>query len=102
VSSFSPNRVTAKHATGTPLGGSVPCRAIAFSFPWTDASPTIRRVVQALDHQHRRLRAVIGHATSCWTRRSLRTGQGLSDQEAVQVTTAAVLAVTSVPQTEPA
>ena len=101
MSLFSSNRVTANHAAGTPLGGSVPCRAIAFSFPWTGASP-IRRVVQALDHQHRRLRAVIGHATSCWTSRSLRTGQGLSDQEAVQVMTAAVLAVTSVPQTEPA
>jgi AcrR family transcriptional regulator len=43
--------------------------------------------------QRRRLCAVIGHATSFWTWRSLCAEQGLSDQEAVEVMTAAVLAV---------
>ena len=43
--------------------------------------------------QHRRIRAVIGHATSFWTWRSLCADQGLSDSEAVQVMTAAVLAI---------
>ena len=43
--------------------------------------------------QRRRLRAVIGHATSFWTWHSLCAEQGLSDQEAVEVITAAVLAV---------
>jgi len=51
--------------------------------------------------QQRRIRAVIGHATSFWTWRSLCVGQGLSDQEAVQVMTAAVIAVTPPPDTEP-
>ena len=50
-------------------------------------------------NQQRRTRAVIGHATSFWTWQSLCADQGLSDQEAVQVMTAAVLAVTSVPHT---
>ena len=51
--------------------------------------------------QQRRIRAVIGHATSFWTWRSLCVGQSLSDQEAVQVMTAAVIAVTPPPDTEP-
>jgi AcrR family transcriptional regulator len=51
---------------------------------------------------HRRLRAVIGHATSFWTWHSLCTGQGLSDQEAVDVMTSAVLAANLAPPGEPA
>ncbi len=47
--------------------------------------------------QDRRIRAVIGHATSFWTWRSLCSDQGLSDSEAVEVMTAAVLAVTQEP-----
>ena len=38
----------------------------------------------------RQMRAVIGHAISFWTWRSLCADQGLSDSEAVQVMTAAV------------
>ena len=52
--------------------------------------------------QQRRIRAVTGHATSFWTWRSLCAGQGLSDQEAVQVMTAAVIAVIPAPDTGPA
>jgi hypothetical protein len=44
--------------------------------------------------QQRRIGTVIGHATSFWTWRSLGGDQGLSDHEAVQVMTAAVLAIT--------
>jgi AcrR family transcriptional regulator len=51
--------------------------------------------------QQRRIWTVIGHAASFWTWRSLCAGQGLSDQEAVQVMTAAVLAVTAVCHTGP-
>jgi AcrR family transcriptional regulator len=40
----------------------------------------------------RRLRAVIGHAVSFWTWRSLCIEQGLSDQEAVDAMTGMVLA----------
>ena len=51
--------------------------------------------------KQRRIGTVIGHAASFWTWRSLCAGRGLSDQEAVQVMTAAVLAVTAVPHTAP-
>jgi AcrR family transcriptional regulator len=43
------------------------------------------------EDEHRRLRAVIGHATSFWTWRSLCLDQGLSDAEAVDVMTGMVL-----------
>jgi AcrR family transcriptional regulator len=52
--------------------------------------------------QRRSLRAIIGHAVSFWTWHSLCLGQGLTDQEAVQVMTGAVLAVTAPPVTGPA
>jgi AcrR family transcriptional regulator len=54
------------------------------------------------DGEHRRRRAVIGHAISFWTWRSLCLDQGLSDTEAVDAMTGMVLAVTPVPQAEPA
>ena len=49
--------------------------------------------------QQRHRRAVIGHATSFWTWRSLCLDQGLTDTEAVGAMTSMVLAV---PQAEPA
>ena len=52
--------------------------------------------------QHRQLQAVIGHATSFWTWRSLCLDQGLSDTEAVDAMTGMVLAVIPAPQAEPA
>jgi hypothetical protein len=52
--------------------------------------------------EHRRLRAVIGHATSFWTWRSLCLDHGLTDTEAADAMTGMVLAVTPVPQAEPA
>ena len=52
--------------------------------------------------EHRQLRAVIGHAISFWTWRSLCLDQGLTDTEAVDAMTGMVLAVTPVPQAEPA
>jgi AcrR family transcriptional regulator len=52
--------------------------------------------------EHRRLNAVIGHAISFWTWRSLCLDQGLTDAEAVDAMTGMVLAVTPVPQAEPA
>jgi AcrR family transcriptional regulator len=52
--------------------------------------------------QQRLIRAVIGHATSFWTWHSLCTGQGLSDQEAVDVMTSAVLTANLAPPGEPA
>jgi AcrR family transcriptional regulator len=52
--------------------------------------------------QRRRLRAVIGHATSFWTWRSLCVEQGLSDQDAVEAMTGMILAVKPVPHNEPA
>ena len=42
--------------------------------------------------QRRRIRAVIGHAISFWTWHSLCAGQGLSDQEAVEIMTSAAQA----------
>jgi AcrR family transcriptional regulator len=53
-------------------------------------------------NEHRRLKAVIGHAISFWTWRSLCLDQGLTDAEAVDAMTGMVLAVTPVPQAEPA
>jgi len=50
---------------------------------------------------HRRLCAVIGHAASFWTWRSLCIDQGLTDAEAVDAMTGMVLAITPVPQTVP-
>ncbi len=44
--------------------------------------------------QRRRIRAIIGHAASFWTWHSLCIGQGLCDQEAVEIMTGAVLAIT--------
>ena len=52
-------------------------------------------------NQHRRLRAVIGHAISFWTWRSLCLDHHLTDAEAVDAMTGMVLAVTPVPQAEP-
>jgi AcrR family transcriptional regulator len=54
------------------------------------------------DDEHRRLRAVIGHAISFWTWHSLCLDQGLTDTEAVDAMTGMVLAITPVPQAEPA
>lgn len=54
------------------------------------------------DGEYRRLGAVIGHAISFWTWRSLCLDQGLSDTEAVDAMTGMVLAVIPVPQAEPA
>jgi hypothetical protein len=50
---------------------------------------------------HRRLRAVIGHATSFWTWRSLCIDHGLPDTEAVDAMTGMVLTLTSAQQAEP-
>lgn len=52
--------------------------------------------------EHRQLRAVIGHATSFWTWRSLCLDHGVTDAEAVDAMTGMILAVTPVPQAEPA
>lgn len=54
------------------------------------------------EDEHRRLRAVIGHAISFWTWRSLCLGQGLTDTEAVDAMTGMALAITPMPQAEPA
>jgi len=51
--------------------------------------------------QRRLTRAVIGHAASFWTWRSLCIDQGLTNQQAVEVMTSAVLAATPAPP-EPA
>jgi AcrR family transcriptional regulator len=53
-------------------------------------------------NEHRRLRAVAGHAISFWTWRSLCLDHGLTDTEAVDAMTGMVLATTPVPQAEPA
>jgi AcrR family transcriptional regulator len=52
--------------------------------------------------EHRRLRAVTGHAISFSTWRSLCLDHGLPDTEAVDAMTCMILAVTPVPHTEPA
>ena len=54
------------------------------------------------DGEHRRLRAVIGHATSFWTWRSLCLDHGLTDAEAVDAMTGMILAITPVPRAQPA
>ena len=46
------------------------------------------------EDDHRRLRAVIGHATSFWTWRSLCIDHGVADTEAVDAMTGMVLALT--------
>ena len=53
-------------------------------------------------HEHRQLRAVIGHAISFWTWRSLCLDHGLTDTEAVDTMTGMILAITPTPQAEPA
>ena len=50
------------------------------------------------EDDHRRLLAVIGHATSFWTWRSLCFDHGLPDTEAVDAMTGMVLTLTPVPQ----
>lgn len=52
------------------------------------------------EDEHRLLRAVIGHATSFWTWRSLCLDQGLPDTEAVDAMTGMVLAVTPAPDAD--
>jgi AcrR family transcriptional regulator len=52
--------------------------------------------------EHRRRHALIGHAISFWTWRSLCPGQGLTDTDAVSAMTGMVLAATPVPQAQPA
>jgi AcrR family transcriptional regulator len=52
--------------------------------------------------EQRQRRAVIGHATSFWTWRSLCLDQGLADTEAVDAMTSMVLAISPMPQAEPA
>jgi AcrR family transcriptional regulator len=52
--------------------------------------------------QHRRRRAITGHATSFWTWRSLCLDHGLTDAEAADAMAGAVLAITPRPQAEPA
>jgi AcrR family transcriptional regulator len=52
--------------------------------------------------EHRRLRAVIGHAISFWTWHSLCLDQGLTDTEAVDAMTGMILALTPAPDAEPA
>lgn len=56
----------------------------------------------AASGERRRLRALIGHATSFWTWHSLCIREGLSDHEAVQAMTAMVLAAMPAPQAGPA
>jgi AcrR family transcriptional regulator len=63
----------------------------------TDATDARHRDVllqpfQLRGSRRRRLRAVLGHAVSFWTWRSLCLDQGLSDREAVQAMTALALA----------
>jgi AcrR family transcriptional regulator len=52
--------------------------------------------------EHRLLRAAVGHAISFWTWRSLCLDHGLTDTEAVDAMTGMILAITPVPQAEPA
>ena len=52
--------------------------------------------------EDRRLRAVVGHAISFWTWRSLCLDHGLTDAEAADAMTGMVLAITLAPQVEPA
>jgi AcrR family transcriptional regulator len=52
--------------------------------------------------QQRLVRAVIGHAASFWTWRSLCIGQRLADQQAVDIMTSAILAARLAPHGESA
>ena len=52
--------------------------------------------------QRRRLRAVVGHAVSFWTWRSLCLQQGLSDREAVEAMAALALTTATGPSPAPA
>jgi AcrR family transcriptional regulator len=54
------------------------------------------------DGEHCRIRAVIGHAISFWTWRSLCLDHGLSDTEAVDAMTGMILAITPPPRAQPA
>lgn len=67
-----------------------------------DQDSRFRRVLAqpfpATPGQRRRLRALIGHATSFWTWHSLCIREGLSDHEAVQAMTGMVLAAMPAPQ----
>jgi AcrR family transcriptional regulator len=54
------------------------------------------------DGEHRLIRAIIGHAISFWTWRSLCLDHGLTDTEAVDAMTGMILAITPLPQAEPA
>ena len=71
-----------------------------------DGDTVVRDVLTApfdgAGDEHRGLRAVIGHAISFWTWRSLCLDQGLTDIEAVEAMTGMVLAITPMPQAEPA
>ena len=51
-------------------------------------------VLRVAEDDRRRLRAVIGHATSFWTWHSLCIDHGLPDTEAVDAMTGMVLALT--------
>ena len=53
-------------------------------------------------NQHRRRRALIGHAISFWTWRSLCLDHSLTDTDAVDAMTGMILAATPVPQAQPA
>jgi len=53
-------------------------------------------------HEHRRLRAAAGHATSFWTWRSLCLDHGLTDHEAAEAMTGMVLAITPPLPAQPA
>ena len=54
------------------------------------------------DGEHCRIRAVIGHAISFWTWRSLCLDHGLSDTEAVDAMTGMILAITPPPRAQQA
>jgi AcrR family transcriptional regulator len=54
------------------------------------------------DGEHCRIRAVIGHAISFWTWRSLCLDHGLSDTEAVDAMTGMILAIIPLPRAQPA
>ena len=53
-------------------------------------------------NQHRRRRALIGHAISFWTWRSLCLDHSLTDTDAVDAMTGMILTATPVPQAQPA
>jgi hypothetical protein len=87
--------------------GDVPARAqddLAVAGPEPDLAfgDVLAAPFGCAEDGHRRLRAVIGHATSFWTWRSLCFDHGLPDTEAVDAMTGMVLALTPVPQADPA